>query len=157
MRRASVGVPAWAKAKKPRIPSSPDGSAEEGTVEEAPAEDGRADAVYGPSFEEIIEKNNRRLAAIAAMPVEDFNTSKDSIVQEVNMMRPRVKAGWIHESAMLIKTLQGRLLVGKPHSKDKTGAAWKFLVDVSEATDVKDKMVYLGNFQELDAPTYSFE
>ena len=93
MRRASVGVPDWAKAKKPRISSSPDGFAEKGPAEEGPAEDGRADAVYGPSFEEIIEKNNRRLAAIAAMPVEDFNTSKDSIVQEVDMMRPRVKAG----------------------------------------------------------------
>ena len=121
MRRASVGVvPAWARAKKPRIPSSTDISAEvgpvvEGPVEEfgeGPAEDGDADAIHGLSFKESEEKNNCRLAAIAAMSVEDFNASKDSIVKELEMMRPRVKPSWINESTMFVKTSQGHLLVG---------------------------------------------
>ena len=166
MRRASVGVvPAWARAKKPRIPSSTDISAEVGPVvegpveefEEDPAEDGDADAVHGLSFEEIEEKNNCRLEAINAMTVEDFNASKDSIVQEVHRMRPRVKPGLIHEGAMFVKTLEGNLLFGKPHHNARQGPAWNYLMDVSEATGVKDKMVYLRNFHEVGAPAYSFE
>ena len=84
MKRTS-SVPDWAKPKikNARIPS-PEGS----------AEDGGADADYVPSSKEIEEKNNRRLAAIAAMPVEDFNASQESIVKEVERMRPRVPAGW---------------------------------------------------------------
>ena len=74
----------WAKSKikNARIPS-PEGS----------AEDGGADADYVPSSKEIEEKNKRRLAAIAAMPVEDFNASQEFIVKEVERMRPRVPAG----------------------------------------------------------------
>ena len=106
MRRASVGVvPAWARAKKSRIPSSTDISAEVGPVkdgpvegfEEDPAEDGDADAVHGLSFEEIEEKNNCRLEAINAMTVKDLNAFKGSIVQEMDRMRSKVKPGLIHE------------------------------------------------------------
>ena len=109
-----IGVPDWAnpKIKNARIPS-PEGS----------AEDGGADADYVPSSKEIEEKNKRRLAAIAAMPVGDFNASQEFIVKEVERMRPRVPAGWIHKSAMLVKTSQGHVLRGKPHPKDKVGAA----------------------------------
>ena len=150
MKRLSDAT-AWKKAKTIRTPS-PNGSGDEG-----PAENGGADAVYAPSFKESQEKNNCRLAEIAAMSVDDFNASAELIVKEVERMRPRPPPGWIHKGGMFVKTFQGRLVVGKPHSKDKVGAAWKFLLDISQATNVKDKMVYLENFQEVGAPAPSFE